>query len=76
MIDQVATDSILFSIVIPVYNERDTWRELVARVEAVALPDKLDHEVIRERVESITSLVEEIMAQRAEGAERHSQVSS
>ncbi len=34
--------------------------------EAVALPDKLDHEVIRERVESITSLVEEIMAQRAE----------
>lgn len=34
--------------------------------EAVALPDKVDDEVIRERVESITSLVEEIMAQRAE----------
>jgi glycosyltransferase involved in cell wall biosynthesis len=27
----------MLSIVIPVYNERDTWRELVARVEAVKL---------------------------------------
>ena len=28
----------VLSIVIPVYNERDTWRELVGRVEAAALP--------------------------------------
>ncbi len=34
--------------------------------EAVGLADKVDEEVIRERVESITALVEEIMAQRAE----------
>jgi hypothetical protein len=26
------------SIVIPVYNEVNTWRELLARVEAVELP--------------------------------------
>ena len=26
------------SIVIPVYNEVDTWRELLARVEAVDIP--------------------------------------
>lgn len=34
--------------------------------EALTLPDKVDAGVIRERVESLTSLVEEIMAQRAE----------
>ena len=28
----------VLSIVIPVYNERDTWRELLARVEAVEMP--------------------------------------
>ena len=26
------------SIVIPIYNEANTWRDLVARVEAVELP--------------------------------------
>ena len=31
----------LLSIVIPVYNELDTWRELLARLEAVPLPDLL-----------------------------------
>lgn len=34
--------------------------------EAADLPDKIDEEVIRERVEEITALVEEVMAQRAE----------
>ncbi len=34
--------------------------------EAVGLANKVDTEVIRERVESITALVEELMAQRAE----------
>jgi glycosyltransferase involved in cell wall biosynthesis len=29
----------VLSVVVPVYNERDTWRELLARVEAVELPD-------------------------------------
>ena len=29
----------LLSVVIPVYNERDTWRELLGRVEAVELPE-------------------------------------
>jgi len=33
------------SVVIPVYNERDTWRDLLARVEAVALAD-VDREII------------------------------
>ncbi|HUU22198.1 MAG TPA: glycosyltransferase family 2 protein [Phycisphaerae bacterium] len=28
----------VLSVVIPVYNERDTWRELLARVEAVEMP--------------------------------------
>jgi glycosyltransferase involved in cell wall biosynthesis len=36
---QEAQRAQVLSIVIPVYNERDTWRELVARVEAVALPE-------------------------------------
>ena len=34
--------------------------------EAVGLANKVDEEVIRERVETITALVEELMAQRAE----------
>jgi len=29
----------VLSVVIPVYNERDTWRELVARVESVPMAD-------------------------------------
>ncbi len=29
----------VLSIVIPVYNERDTWRELLARVQGVRMPD-------------------------------------
>ncbi len=29
----------VLSIVIPVYNELDTWRELLARVESVSLPE-------------------------------------
>jgi len=28
----------VLSIVVPVYNERDTWRELLARLEAVEMP--------------------------------------
>ena len=35
----------MLSIVIPVYNERDVWRELVARVEAVELPG-VDREIV------------------------------
>jgi len=31
-------DPIRLSVVIPVYNERDGWRDLLARVEAVKLP--------------------------------------
>ena len=31
--------SATLSIVIPIYNERDTWRELLGRVEAVDLGD-------------------------------------
>ena len=33
------TDRPRLSIVIPIYNERDTWRDLLARVQTVALPD-------------------------------------
>jgi glycosyltransferase involved in cell wall biosynthesis len=36
---QQAQTARVLSIVIPVYNERDTWRELLARVEAVAMPE-------------------------------------
>ena len=35
----------VLTVVIPVYNELNTWRDLLARVEAVALPD-LDMEII------------------------------
>jgi len=35
----------MLSIIIPVYNERDVWRELVDRVEAVELPG-LDREIV------------------------------
>ena len=34
-----ADDTQMLSVVVPVYNERDTWRDLLARVEAVALSD-------------------------------------
>jgi glycosyltransferase involved in cell wall biosynthesis len=34
-----ADDTETLSVVVPVYNERDTWRDLLARVEAVALSD-------------------------------------
>jgi ribosomal protein S12 methylthiotransferase len=34
--------------------------------EAATLPDKVDEDVIRERVEIVTALVDEVMAQRAE----------
>jgi ribosomal protein S12 methylthiotransferase RimO len=34
--------------------------------EAVGLPDKVDESIIRERVEQVTALVDEVMAQRAE----------
>ena len=34
--------------------------------EAATLPDKLDEDLIRERVERVTALVDEVMAQRAE----------
>ena len=34
--------------------------------EAVGLPDKVDESTIRERVEQVTALVDEVMAQRAE----------
>ncbi|HUU22665.1 MAG TPA: glycosyltransferase, partial [Phycisphaerae bacterium] len=29
----------VLTVVIPVYNERDTWRELLALVESVAMPE-------------------------------------
>ncbi|MGC9454478.1 MAG: glycosyltransferase family 2 protein [Phycisphaerae bacterium] len=34
------------SVVIPVYNERDTWRELLRRVEAVELPAGVKRQVV------------------------------
>jgi glycosyltransferase involved in cell wall biosynthesis len=34
------------SVVIPVYNERDTWRELLRRVEAVELPAGVARQVV------------------------------
>jgi glycosyltransferase involved in cell wall biosynthesis len=37
-VSQNAHTAPVLSVVIPVYNERDTWRDLVARVEAVEMP--------------------------------------
>ncbi len=39
LIAQAARRPALLSVVIPVYNECDTWRELVERVRAVPVPD-------------------------------------
>jgi len=42
---QCRRQATLLSVVVPVYNERDTWRRLLARVRAVQLPG-LDKQII------------------------------